>query len=142
MTIKELCKKHTICDTCPYLPVCGDMPADYEQGDDLEVTNAIIETAKALQPQPKTEHWTPVKFRPLTDEEQEEYPDYCYMADCLMPDDGEEILVSTKYGRVEKDECRFDDGYYLDSGYDWQTDIVAWMPLPEAYKDVDEVKKT
>ena len=78
--------------------------------------------------------WIPVKFRPLTDEEQKEYPDYCYMADCLMPDDGEEILVSTKYGRVEKDECGFDDGYYLDSGYDWQTDIVAWMPLPKPYE--------
>ncbi len=78
--------------------------------------------------------WTPVKFRPLTDEEQKEYPDYCYMADCPMPDDGQEILVSTKYGTVEKDECGFDDGYYLDSGYDWQTDIVAWMPLPKPYK--------
>ncbi len=142
MTIKELCKGQTNCDACPYLPICGDMPADYESGDDLEVTNAIIETAKALQPQPKTGHWIPVKFRPLTDEEQEEYPDYCYMADYLMPDDGEEILVSTRHGRVEKDECRYDDGYYLDSGHDWQTDIVAWMPLPEAYKDVDEVKKT
>ena len=78
--------------------------------------------------------WIPVKFRPLTDEEQKEYPDYCYMADCPMPDDGEEILVSTKSGSVEKDECGFDDGYYLDSGYDWQTDIVAWMPLPKPYE--------
>ena len=48
MTIKELCKKHTSCDVCPYLPICGDMPEDYESGDDLEVTNAIVETAKAL----------------------------------------------------------------------------------------------
>lgn len=78
--------------------------------------------------------WITVKFRPLTEEEQKEYPDYCYMADCPMPDDGEEILVSTVYGTVEKDECGFDDGFYLDSGYDWQTDIVAWMPLPEPYK--------
>jgi len=85
--------------------------------------------------------WIPVKFRPLTDEEQKEYPDYCYMADCLMPDDGEEILVSIKYGRIEKDECRFDDGYYLDSGYDWQTDIVAWMPLPKPYKPQESEKK-
>ena len=51
MTIKELCKKHRFCDACPYLPICGDMPAEYESGDDLEVTNAIIETAKALEPQ-------------------------------------------------------------------------------------------
>jgi hypothetical protein len=49
MTIKELCKKHTTCDTCPYLSVCGDIPEKYVPCDDLETTNAIIETAKALQ---------------------------------------------------------------------------------------------
>ncbi len=48
MTIKELCKKQTSCDTCPYLLVCRDMPEKYGSVDDLEVTNAIIETAKAL----------------------------------------------------------------------------------------------
>ena len=85
--------------------------------------------------------WIHVKFRPLTDEEQEEHPDYCYMADCQMPDDGEEILVSTKYGTVEKDESGYDDGYYLDSGYDWQTDIVAWMPLPPKYMEEVEIKQ-
>ena len=50
--------------------------------------------------------WIPVKFRPLTDEEQEEYPDYCYMADCQMPDDGV-IKESTqidyrKYNEIAK----------------------------------------
>jgi hypothetical protein len=105
--------------------------------------NGCLEGIEALMAEGEIydiEHltWIPVKFRPLTDEEQEEYPDYCYMADCLMPGDGEEILVSTKYGRVEKDECGFDDGYYLDSGYDWQMDIVAWMPLPEPYKAESE----
>lgn len=79
--------------------------------------------------------WIPVKFRPLTEEEQEEYPDYCYMADCPMPDDGEEILVTTTHGYVNKDISYFDDGFCLDSGYDWQTDVIAWMPLPEPYKE-------
>lgn len=83
---------------------------------------------------PQEPRWIPVKFRPLTDEEQNKYPDCCYMADCPMPDDGEEILVCNAHGGVEKDECGFDDGFYLDSGYDWKTDIVAWMPLPEPYK--------
>ena len=95
----------------------------------------IDRAIKALEQEPK---WIPVKFRPLTDEEQNEYPDYCYMADCPMPDEGEEILVCTVYGTVEKDECGIDDGFYLDSGYDWQTDIVAWMPLPEPYKAESE----
>lgn len=82
--------------------------------------------------------WIPVKFRPLTEQEQKEHPDYCYMADCLMPDDGQEILVTTTFGTVEKDEAGIDEGFYLDSGYDWQTDIVAWMPLPEPYKKEQE----
>jgi len=101
--------------------------------------NGCLESIEALMAEGEIydieySKWIPVKFRSLTDEEQKEYPDYCYMADFPMPDEGEEILVSTKYGRVEKDECGFDDGYYLDSGYDWQTDIVAWMPLPKPYE--------
>lgn len=111
------------------------MPRDDYKGI-MEYIDELPVTSKQ-----KTGHWIPVKFRPLTDEEQKEYPDYCYMADSQMPDDGEEILISTKYGRVEKDECGFDDGYYLDSGYDWQTDIVAWMPLPEPYKAESKDKK-
>lgn len=106
-----------------------------------DIISKHIKRIRALPPVTPTHKWIPVKFRPLTDEEQEEYPDYCYMADCQMPDDGEEILVSTKSGRVEKDECRFDDGYYLDSGSDWQTDIVAWMPLPKPYKPQESEDK-
>ena len=82
--------------------------------------------------------WIPIKFRPPTEEEQKEYPDYCYMIDCKMPEDGERILVTTAHGTVELDEAGYDDGYYLDSGYDWQTDIIAWMPLPEPYKESED----
>ena len=107
----------------------------------MPATRRMYEIAvKALEQEPKTE-WIPVKFRPLTEEEQEEYPHYCYFADCLMPDDGEEILVTTRHGTVEKDVAGFDDGFYLDSGYDWGTDVVAWSPLPEPYKVESEDKK-
>ena len=90
--------------------------------------------------------WTPVKFRPLTDEEQKEYPDYSYMADCPMPDDGEDILVTIRSSKgglyVQKDVCYiYYDGYYLDSGYDWQTDIAAWMPLPKPYEPQESENK-
>ncbi len=65
MTIKELCKKHINCSVCPYLPICGDAvcpylpicgdkPENYNLGTDLKVTNAIIQTAKALEQEPIT----------------------------------------------------------------------------------------
>lgn len=106
-----------------------------EQEPETDRVKAELNGVKTeLKQEPKAE-WIPVKFRPLTKEEQEKYPDYCYMADCLMPDEGDEILVTTTHGTVEKDEAGFDDGFYLDSGYDWQTDVIAWMPLPEPYKE-------
>ena len=89
--------------------------------------------------------WIPVKWHEITDEERERegYPeDYLTKLDCLMPNDGEKILVTIKSSRgslhVEKDVCCLDDGYSLDSGYDWTDDVVAWMPLPKPYKAESE----
>lgn len=88
--------------------------------------------------------WIPVKWHEITDEEREreDYPKEwaCYI-DCIMPYDGQRILITTKGGFVELDECYSDDGctFSLDSGYDWVDDVVAWMPLPEPYKqEVEE----
>lgn len=73
-----------------------------------------------------------MKYHEITEQEREreEYPkEWVHYLDCNLPDDGEEILVYTgKY--VTTDINYIDDGYYLDSGYDW-LDIVAWMPIPE-----------
>lgn len=41
--------------------------------------------------------WIPFKLRPLTEEEKEDHPDQEYMLDCLLPDDGQQILVSIDY---------------------------------------------
>jgi len=82
--------------------------------------------------------WVPVKAHPATDEEQESSPDIDYWFDCEMPDDEQEILVTVKHKNwvsVEKDVCYVDSCYGLDSGYDWLDDIIAWMPLPEPYKE-------
>lgn len=89
--------------------------------------------------------WIPVKWHEITEEERERegYPAewVCYL-DCIMPDDGQRILITTKGGYVELDECYSDDGctFSLDSGYDWIDDVTAWMPLPQPYKD--EVRNT
>lgn len=53
-----------------------------------------------------------------------------------MPYDEQRILITTKGGFVELDECYSDDGctFSLDSGYDWVDDVIAWCELPEPYK--------
>lgn len=82
--------------------------------------------------------WIPVKYHKITNEEREEngYPkDWEFIMDCEMPDDGQDILVTTARTRfVTMDSCYSDGEYALDSGLDW-LDIAAWMPMPEPYEE-------
>ena len=113
----DLCKAR-ICETC-------------------NVGRAIERISKL----PGAERWRPIKWHYITDEEQEEngYPkDWVYYLDCEMPEDEQEILVTTNHGRVEKDVCYFDGEFSLDSGWDWIDDIVAWMPLPKPHGEDGE----
>lgn len=77
--------------------------------------------------------WIPFTRRPMTEEEQEDYPDCTFMFDCDLPEDGEEILISS--GRfVSLDTfCVDADGCYLDGGDDIDEDM-AWQPLPKPYR--------
>lgn len=96
---------------------------------------------KALNSLPSAQpeqRWIPIKWHDCTDEDREEYGfnnDIVAVFDCEMPDDNQSILVTTSHGYVYQDVCYIDDGYSLDSGWDWIDDIKAWMPLPEPYKE-------
>lgn len=93
---------------------------------------------------PKGE-WIPIKVRPLTDEEKEyytehEYPaDFMMMYDCPMPDDGQEVLITTSTGYVTTDTYYIDEGGYFENYCD-EGDVKAWMPKPEPYEAESEVK--
>ena len=52
---------------------------------------------------------------------------------CRLPNEDEEILVSSKYGVWIDTFMRDEHGYYLDSERDFKG--LAWMPLPEPYKE-------
>ena len=94
-----------------------------------------IDDAPTIEPEP---HWIPFKTRPLTEEEKEEHPEWDCILDCKLPDDGQAILVSINlrgHEYVRCDEFYSDDGSYLDSGYEIGTEAVAWMPLPEPYRE-------
>lgn len=87
--------------------------------------------------------WIPVKFRPMDLEEREYWEEQFWeeladedavMFDCPMPEDGQEILVSYRKW-ISMDKCEIDGGYYgLEGNGDW-VDVMAWMPLPEPYKE-------
>ena len=96
--------------------------------------------------------WIPITTRPLTAEEREsllqyygddyEFTETDDAFDCPMPEEGQEILISTSWG-VSKDRCECDytgdgmDLYALEDNGDWDG-VKAWMPLPEPYKKEGE----
>ena len=96
---------------------------------------------KALEKEPA---WIPIKTRPLIDEEKEEYADLGYsddsinfMYDCPLPEDGEEVLITTRYNEVKTDTFCCDEGCYFETYCD-EGDVKAWMPLPECYRGEEE----
>lgn len=86
--------------------------------------------------------WIPFIMRKPDPDELEDHPDWTYVLDGQLPDEGQRILVNCVFRgheAVQLDEFYTDaDGCYLDSGYEIGTEVSAWMPLPEPYK-IDEV---
>jgi len=76
-----------------------------------------------LEQKPKTGHWIPVSER--------------------LPEDEQEVLFSTKTGRVYGGKYYDDDSAnqwysHLDKCRAWNNVVNAWMPLPEPYKAESE----
>ena len=109
---------------------------------DEEVIDAIRTTINEIPSTEAAQKWIPIKWHEITEEERERegYPkDWVVHIDCDMPSDGEEILVQTKRGYIGLDICYEEGEFFLDSGWDWIEDIVAWMPRPKPYrKDGEE----
>ena len=108
--------------------------------DKLHETGWLQEHDKQMTERPQGE-WIPIKMRPGTDEEYEEFSQYgdCPREDfrvfeCPLPDDEQEVLVTTRWGDVCVDVWHRDvDCCYFEDNSD-DDDVVAWMPLPEPYK--------
>lgn len=105
-----------------------------------------IDNALTVEERP-TGEWIPVTKRPMTDDEWEDLPDEAkdyidedgkWFFDCPMPEDGQNIIISTKWG-VWGDTCEISaegglNAYYLEGQGDWDG-VLAWMPMPEPYKE-------
>jgi len=85
-----------------------------------------------------TDGWIPIKTRPMTDEEKEYYSEYLFedngfIYECLLPNDGQEVLITSKYGSVDKTTFYTDCGNYFENYEDYD-EVIAWQPLPECWK--------
>ena len=117
------------------------------------ITGKIVGAIQSGTPLPEKHEkqiddlWIYVKWHEITDKERqtEDYhQDQVVYIESPMPADEEEILVYTKYGAILRDvsyidrNYRIDNGYSLESGYDWVEDVIAWMPLssliPKSYR--------
>lgn len=119
-------------------------------GHDRNVTIAValfVQDDKSAFPTIELPQWIPVTYRQMDDDE---YCNFCKeygeipveerkVFDCQMPEDGQEILISTKYEHIFLDTCVYDDGYGLEEYGDWE-DVIAWMPLPTPYMKEGEAE--
>jgi len=102
-----------------------------------------IEALQAAMPK-----WIPLKTRPMDEEERKEWSeklgydidyDEAVIYVSQLPDDGQEVLVYSKYGGVSIDKFSDDPDYGCSFEENGDMDgIVAWMPLPEPPKEETE----
>ena len=86
--------------------------------------------------------WIPIKTRTLSSEErnyyaEQGYDDVTWEYACSLPDDGEEVLITTSYGDVQLTTF-YNDVQYVQCGcyfeqYEDRDDVVAWARI-EPYK--------
>jgi len=106
--------------------------------DDDKLHEIVAEAVKNIEIKYE---WIPIKTRPLTEKEKAEMDTEApYMYDCPLPDDGEEVEITTHLGDVTMDIfCRDPEGCYFENYCD-DGDVLAWRHKPEPYKAESEEK--
>lgn len=127
-TVEEFMEQYRVTDTKQV----------YTNGADLV---PIFRMKQWFEHLPSAQQWNVIHKRPMTEDERAEWSErlgydieyedaYIYSN---LPDDGQDVLVSTQYGRVYVDTFYQDEGCYFEENGDMEG-IVAWMPFPEPYK--------
>ena len=91
------------------------------------------------------EDWIPIEHRPGTEEEYAEFSKFgsCPRSEFKvytneMPEDGQDVLITTKWGTVCEDVYHDDvDASYFED-HDDPDDVIAWMPKPKGYVPEDK----
>ena len=110
----------------------------------MDCSICVMDKAKKIVQEVAEEYnggWIPIKTRPMTEEEKEYYSEYLFegnglIYECPLPEDGQEVLVTSKYGSVDKTTFYTDCGNYFENYEDYD-EVIAWQPLPEPYKECD-----
>ena len=103
---------------------------------DEEVKN-YDEFVKIVKDTLSKEKWIKVETRPMTEEEYEYYDPFYPIEDafvykCTLPEDGQEVLIQTKYG-IALTTFYVEEGSYFEN-YEDEGDVIAWKPLPNEYE--------
>lgn len=118
---------------------------DGEKAQSMKEANPALDEAlglaiEAMQP------WRVITKRPMTFVEKKDYAEsigweiaeedaFIYGN---LPEDGKEVLVCTWYGHIYIDTLYSDDqGCYFEDAGDIEG-VIAWMPLPEPYKEAKD----
>ena len=114
----ELISRQAVIDAMYALCDTGETLKENQWRDNphIDAVAETIERLPSVNPQPK---WIPVSER--------------------LPEDEQEILFSTKTGRVHSGKYHDDDSVnqwysHKDKCRAWNNVITAWMPLPAPYK--------
>ena len=113
-----------------------------------EMAKMYMQGVRPVYPVRTQSEWIPITYRPMTTEERIKLAEYCGVEfcdtseekafDCPMPEDKQEILISTSWGVVDDVADNDIDGegfiyYGLEENGDWDG-VDAWMPKPKPYK--------
>ena len=122
-----------------------DLPNCYNGYSETYDKAYIIGTLEELPSAEKHVEWIPITTRPMDEEERKEWSEKlgydieyedAVIYDSQLPDDGQEVLVCSMYGRMFVDKFENDPDYGCSFEENGDMDgIVAWMPLPEPYRE-------
>lgn len=98
---------------------------------------ALMYQAPTVTPEPG---WIPFMKRPLTEDEQKNHPEWCYILYGDVPEDEQEILIYRPWRNaegyiIEMDRyCNNGDECYLEGAGDIENGMY-WMSLPKPPKE-------
>lgn len=98
-------------------------------------TTGLVKAMKIVEDQPKVGEWIPCSERlpELHRVDMESEGEYYMISDSVIITDGERVSIS-EY-EIDDGDCRG----WLAHDFEEIEDVIAWMPIPEPYRQGEEV---